>query len=390
MAARTYFFAGGGSGGHLFPGIALAEELCRRDPQSRIHFLGSERAIENTILASTPFAHHALPVEPLSKLRKTPFQFLRRNWSAWSNTQKLFVEHSPDWVIGLGGFISVPAVWSAHRRRVPILLLEQNAISGAATRWLAKTATHITLSFDQARQRLPQQVPVVFTGNPLRSNLVQAAKTVTKSQAHRTLLILGGSQGAESLNHAVSQALGQVRGLLSGWRVVHQAGAGRVADLDSEYRRQQIPAFVAEFFPNMAEQYAAADLVISRSGATTLAEIACFGCPALLVPYPFAADQHQRANAQVFVDRDAAVMVEQSRNPHETARKLCSSLSLLLTDCVRRDVMCQAAKALARPNAAQQVADLLLPISPDLSLRYDSAASPTFAPWTAHRQEYVS
>lgn len=368
MQPKTYIFAGGGSGGHLFPGIAVAEELRRRDASARIIFVGSPREVERRILAATPFEHRALTVESLALLRQSPFTFFQHNWSAWRQANSILAEQHPSWVIGLGGYISVPTVWAASRRGIPILLLEQNAIPGAATRWLASSASHIALTFAEARQHLRKNSPTSVTGNPLRVEVISAAsRRVDHIGDLRTLLILGGSQGAESLNDALVTVLPEIRAQLAGWRIVHQTGAGRAEKVAEVYRQLSIPATVADFFPDIAAQYSVADLVISRSGATTLSELACVGCPAILVPYPFAADQHQRANAVAYVNRGAAVMVEQLKEARETGQRLRGPLAELLTDTPHRAEMTRAMSELALPDATRTIVDLLLPAEATLT-----------------------
>jgi UDP-N-acetylglucosamine--N-acetylmuramyl-(pentapeptide) pyrophosphoryl-undecaprenol N-acetylglucosamine transferase len=383
----TYIFAGGGSGGHLFPGIAVAEELRRRDPSCGIVFVGSERPVERSILASTEFEHHALPVESLRELRHSPVRFVRKNWTAMRHAGAILKNRQPRWVIGLGGFASAPTVWTAWRMNIPILLIEQNVIPGAATRWLSRCARHVCLSFDETRGRLRTAVPTVVTGNPVRETILEARRSHRRGPAVadgglcRTLLILGGSQGAESLNDSVAALLPDLREALSDWRIVHQTGPDRSAAIRTSYQEHGLAAVVDDFFPNIAEQYAHADLVISRSGATTLAELACVGCPALLVPYPFAADQHQTANALAFARQGAAVVIQQASTPAETARRLRAPLINLLTDSQRRNAISQAMARFARPDAAGKLVELLLsdpafgsPHSPSAELRHSESA----------------
>jgi UDP-N-acetylglucosamine--N-acetylmuramyl-(pentapeptide) pyrophosphoryl-undecaprenol N-acetylglucosamine transferase len=361
MDADTYIFAGGGSGGHLFPGVALAEELLRRCPDSRVLFVGSERPIEKTILQPTGFTHHPLPVEPPRRLPQSPIHWLRRNWCAWRMALRLLAMEEPRWVIGLGGYISAPTVWAARRRKIPVLLMEQNAIPGAATRWLAGCARQVCLSFEESRRWFRQGTPTTVTGNPIRESIRRVAEERRQNAERepKTLLILGGSQGAESLNEGVVRLLPELRPALAGWRIVHQAGAGRSALLRERYRHLSLAAVVEDFFPDLAAWYAQADLAISRAGATTLAELSCMGCPAILIPYPFAADRHQAANAEVFVRCGGALSVSQGASAEATALRLKGPLLSLLTDERRRDAMSQAARRLARPDAAERIVELL-------------------------------
>lgn len=373
-----YLFSGGGSGGHLYPGIAVAENLRRRDPGCEIVFVGSERPVEQAILQPTGFEHHPLPVRSFQDLRRTPWRFLQGNWAAIRQARTILQSKQPRCVIGLGGFASAPAVWMASRLGLPIVLIEQNAIPGAATRWLARFAQRIGIAFEETRRHLPAGAPIILTGNPLRNSIATIDPERSHEHEQRTLLILGGSQGAESLNDAVTSLLSELQHDLRGWRIVHQTGAGRADQVRDQYRRwakiieeptTESPAdqslsraFVADFLPDMAEWYAKADLVISRAGATTLAELACAGCPSLLVPYPFAADQHQAANASAFVQAGAAVMIQQSTTAAETVNRLRGPLLDLLREETRRKLMGQAARKLARPDAAQRLTELVLEI----------------------------
>ncbi|MFO0919728.1 MAG: undecaprenyldiphospho-muramoylpentapeptide beta-N-acetylglucosaminyltransferase [Planctomycetaceae bacterium] len=360
--AATFLFAGGGSGGHLYPGIAIADELRRRDTNSRIVFVGSERPMEADILQSTGYRHYPLPVESLRELRRWPPRFLWRNWRAWRKAQQIVSSERPQAVIGLGGFASAPAVWAAARQGIPITLIEQNAVPGAATRWLARSAQQIFLTFEEAKRHLPATANTLVTGNPVRAELQSISRPQSGEQAddRQSVLILGGSQGAESLNNAVMQVWASGALELNRWRVIHQTGKGRAESIRDQYREFKMDAQVEEFFPNMAEQYAMADLVISRAGATTLAELLCVGCPSVLVPYPFAADQHQAANAAVLEQCGAAVMVRQTDDAKETAQRLIHAIQPLWCDRTRRAAMSAAARTLARPDAAQRAADVIL------------------------------
>ncbi len=390
----TYLFAGGGSGGHLFPGIAVADELRRRSPAARCVFVGSERPVERVILQPTGYEHHALPVESLQELRRRPARFLLRTWSALRSARRILLTERPRRVIGLGGFASVPTVWSARRLGIPVLLIEQNVIPGAATRWLAGCARQICLSYEETQGRLRPGLPSVITGNPVRSDILHAASRRLMRPAAgngqlKTLLILGGSQGAESLNAAVVHWASNGCSQLADWRIVHQTGPGRAADIRAQYEALGLSAVVEEFFPNVAEWYVAADLAISRAGATTLAELACVGCPSVLIPYPFAADQHQAANADVFVRHGAALAISQAAAPAETASRLGEALPPLLVDPRRRELMRQSALRLARPDAARNIVDLMVYESRPINSRCETASPEGTISRPAHFEELV-
>ncbi len=363
----TILFAGGGTGGHLFPGIAAADELRRRDPSTRVVFVGSTRSIESTIVAEHGLEHRMLPVEPLPTLKRNPLRFLFRNWAALREAIRLLKELRPDAVVGLGGYASAPIVWAASRRRIPVILIEQNVIPGRTTRLLSRFADHVCVSFSESISRLPKARHIVVTGNPVRASI---AKLYNRNSLELTdeepstfkqqqLLILGGSQGADSLNVAVMAAIKKLADQLKTWKIVHQTGPRDAERTRSQYQELGLTFVVEPFFHDMAELYSLSDLVVSRSGATTLAELACAQTPMILLPYPHAADDHQRANAQAFVDHNAAVLVEHSTPPETTADKLADALKSLIDDVACRKRMSHAAKKLAHPDAAQMFADVI-------------------------------
>ena len=363
----TILFAGGGTGGHLFPGIAAADELRRRDPSTRIVFVGSTRSIESTIVAEQGLEHRMLPVEPLPALKRNPLRFVFQNWKAWRGAIRLLKELKPAAVVGLGGYASAPIVWAASRHRIPVILIEQNVIPGRTTRLLSRFADHVCVSFRETILRLPNARHVVVTGNPVRASIaklynrrsLEISEEGTSTFKQKELLILGGSQGAESLNVAVMAAIKKLADQLKNWKIMHQTGPRDAERARSQYQDQGLSFVVEPFFHDMAELYSRADLVVSRSGATTLAELACAQTPIILLPYPHAADDHQRANAQVFVDHHAAVLVEHSTPPERTADELADVLQSLIDDTSRRKRMGQAAKELAHPDASHAFVNVI-------------------------------
>lgn len=358
MMSDTILFAGGGTGGHLFPGIALAEELLSRNSDIRVLFVGSDRLIERQILEAHRFPHVALPLLPLRQLWKRPGRFLWRNWQAVAQARRIIGENRPRAVVGLGGMASAPPVWAAHRAGVPVLLLEQNAVPGRATRWLAPCARVICTAFSECLEHLPTNIPALPCGNPVRREIRQLACEVAGPPTH-TILVLGGSQGAESLNAAVVHMVCRHRDLLRGWTIVHQTGARQANRVRLAYGQAGVPHLVTEFLSDISEQYRRADLVISRAGATTLSELACAGKPMIVIPYPHAADNHQQANAEVFLRHGAAVIVQHAESASQTAERLWAAMQPWFTDTVLRHAMGAAARGLARPEAAERIVSLL-------------------------------
>ncbi len=378
---RTVIFAGGGTGGHLFPGIAVARELLAREPDARLVFVGSQKPIERDIVGSAGFEHIALPSVSPSFVPTRIGSSLSSNWRAYRQARAIIACERPSVIVGLGGFASVPPMLAAWRAGVPIVLLEQNVVPGKATRFLSRLAEVICLPWAQAAGGLPRGVKVVVTGNPIRAEIARLAETIRDSGqleasarpdsgdaslASRaiveqpTLLILGGSQGASSLNTLVLDVIAGRRAVLAGWRIVHQSGAADLEAIRQRYSALSLDAEVLPFIADMAVAYRRATLVISRAGATTLAELACAGLPAILVPLATSAHDHQRLNARLFADHSAALVVEPSASLADSLR---SSLDQLLSDRPLRDCFRQNILALARPQAASAVLEILHDLS---------------------------
>jgi UDP-N-acetylglucosamine--N-acetylmuramyl-(pentapeptide) pyrophosphoryl-undecaprenol N-acetylglucosamine transferase len=243
------------------------------------------------------------------------------------------------------------------------LLLEQNSIPGRSTRWLSRWADSVCLSYPESAKYFSKRTPTHLTGNPVRREIAHLTGD-DKGQDELTskpptLLILGGSQGAQSLNEGMLWLLRTNPRVLAGWRIVHQTGTTQQAVIQAGYHDLGISAEVSAFLPDMAERYAASTLVISRAGATTLAELACAGLPAILVPYPFAADNHQWHNARTFEVAGAAVTALQGDSVDATGKILLDRLEQLLKQPDRVHVMSRAMRRLAKPDATESVLQVL-------------------------------
>ncbi len=356
--ARTIYFAGGGTGGHLIPGLSVAQEIQRRMPQIRLQFLGSNRPREEELVGAAGFAHLALPSESLAIVRRHPFRFGWRNWQATRKAHALFLQERPAAVVGLGGFACVPPVMAANRLRIPVVLLEQNIIPGRATRWLSHRADAVCISFSSTAEHLPSDVKLFDTGNPVRRQITELVAG-SHVQERRTLMILGGSQGANAINRAMLLVAEKLAAKLAGWTIVHQTGIDDWREVEDAYQRLELEHVTAPFFSDMPQRYDAAGLVISRAGATSLAELACAGCPTITIPYPHAADDHQRLNASVYEKAGAAMIVEQQNSVEATAKALAAATGEMLADSERRLTMRQAMHTLARPGATGAVADVV-------------------------------
>jgi UDP-N-acetylglucosamine--N-acetylmuramyl-(pentapeptide) pyrophosphoryl-undecaprenol N-acetylglucosamine transferase len=263
-------------------------------------------------------------------------------------------------VVGLGGYASVPMCWAAASARVPLVLLEQNAIPGRATRWFASRASLVCAAFAEARPYLKAGGPIRVTGNPIRAGFLSAADGKSRrGSADRQLLVLGGSGGSRTLNEQAPRALFKAQCHLSGWRIVHQTGPRDWESTSTLYRKLGLDATVVPFVERMERLLGESDLAISRSGGTTLSELAAAGVPALLLPYPKAADDHQRKNADVFAAAGAAQICDAREIDGRLDNAVAEQLAVLLGDESRRREMARVMQGLARPNAAWHVATMI-------------------------------
>jgi UDP-N-acetylglucosamine--N-acetylmuramyl-(pentapeptide) pyrophosphoryl-undecaprenol N-acetylglucosamine transferase len=353
-----YLFAGGGTGGHLAPGIGVAEQLRREQPDCRIRFVGAGRPVEQQMLEPTGFEYSVFETLPLNALKRRPHRFVMSHWTAFRKACRDIDQDQPAAVIGLGGFASVPFALAARKRGLPCLLLEQNTVPGKANRWLSKWHP-ICLTFEESAQCLPSQAVSHLTGNPLRAEIRELAiSNRPLPLKHPTLLILGGSLGSRQINESVINAIGQLATELTGWRVMHQTGPQGADEARKCYSNIGIAHEVAPFFSDMPVRLASATLAIARAGATTIAELSAVGIPAVLIPYPAAADDHQSKNARLFAEANAAVVVTPTDRSFEPV-DLAPDLAAMLNDRQRLLRMSESMKTLGKPDASANVATIL-------------------------------
>ncbi len=341
----------------------MAEAVLLRSPDVRIEFWGTDRPVERQILGrdtqtvtSTRFEHRTLPAESLSKLVRSPFKFLTANFRACRLAAQWLRENRPDAVLGLGGFACAPVVWAARRQRIPVLLLEQNVIPGRSVRWLSHWADRVCVSFSET---LPRVKNGIVTGNPVRREIAELHEHPARPQDRITLLVLGGSLGAQPLNQALIELAEQRPALFAGVRVVHQTGATGAEAVRAAYARHGIDHCVEPFFHDMAARYREATLLVARAGATTLAEAACAGLPAVLIPYPQAAENHQAANAAAYAKAGAAIAVAQGPTARQTALALEPALQPWLTQPSLLESAATAMRKQANPVATLRVLAVL-------------------------------
>jgi UDP-N-acetylglucosamine--N-acetylmuramyl-(pentapeptide) pyrophosphoryl-undecaprenol N-acetylglucosamine transferase len=358
--------AGGGTGGHLMPALVLAEALVTLDPGVEPVLVGAQRGVEAALLPSKPYRYHLLPVEPI--YRRSWWRNLRWPLIAWRVLRtggRVLDQERPALAVGTGGYASGPILFQALRRGLPVALQEQNAFPGLATRWLARRATQVHLGYPEAAQHLtPGPGTVVRThGNPIRPPAVTAADRTSarrRLEIERdttALLVMGGSQGSVRINRVVAE-------LLDGNALNHVVVLWSTGPNSwDEYGRYHSPPRrqVRAFWDPIDDAYAAADLVIARAGAMSTAELCAWGLPAILVPLPSAAANHQARNAESLAAAGAAVHLPESRL---TAQLLTSTIEDLLRFRNTLEEMRQAARARGRPDAARQIAgDLLALVS---------------------------
>ncbi len=351
---------GGGTGGHLFPAIAIAEAMCQRLPGTKLLFVGTRRKMDANSLARYGFSTRGIHCQGLKgkgllallqALLLLPVSFVEALWH--------LLRFRPHLVVGVGGYVTGPVVAAARILGRPTVIHEQNSVPGLANRKLGALATRICLSLPSSASFFPAG-KTMLTGNPVRRQILElAGKSPREIGDQVTILILGGSLGAHRVNELVVEALTQYGKLLpSGMEMIHQTGAADQERVRSAYEQAGVRATVAAFFTDMAEVYARSDLVVSRAGATTLAELAVLGKPALLIPYPFAADDHQYSNGRYYADRGGAVLLVEAEL---TGRKLAEALAALAGSPVRLR-MAEAMRSMGCPDAAERIVDVCLEI----------------------------
>jgi len=351
--ARRILIAAGGTGGHLFPGIAVADELRRREPTLDVVFVGTPRGLESRIVPRSGYPLVLLPVLPLNGVG---WLRLLRGLAALPlagiKATALLLRRRPLSVLGVGGYAGGPLLLMAALLGIRTVILEPNARPGFTNRMLRPFATRAACAWEDAMRWFGARA--VLTGNPVRGGF--AALPEPRLQPPLRLLAFGGSQGSRALNRALMEALPQLPGP-ERLAILHQTGPAMRDEVEAAYRQAARPAEVVAFLEDMERRMGEADLVVSRSGATTCAELAAAGRAAVLVPFAGAADDHQRVNARAMRDAGAALMLEESEL---TGTSLARSVAALVESPERLLSMQRAARGLARPDAAARVADLLL------------------------------
>jgi UDP-N-acetylglucosamine--N-acetylmuramyl-(pentapeptide) pyrophosphoryl-undecaprenol N-acetylglucosamine transferase len=349
--------AGGGTGGHLFPGIAIAEEFLSRSAEHRLLFIGTARGIEARLLPTLGYPLETLTVEGIKGrgLRKTLAALVKIPGSL-RESFRILAAFRPAVVVGVGGYASGPAVLAARLMGIPTAIAEQNAFPGLTNRILGRWVDRIFLTFSVSeRWFAPNRCQV--TGNPIRAAFREENEVQGRTDPRFTVLIFGGSQGAHALNRIVCDSLAALAPLKDRLRFLHQTGEKDLSFVNEAYRQSGFTAEVSPFIMDMAAAYRQADLLVCRAGATSLAEITVAGKASLLVPFPFAVNDHQTKNAEVLAQAGAAeIMPEKELD----GLRLAAAITRLALDPASIGRMARAAAALGNRRAAATIVDACL------------------------------
>ncbi len=343
--------AGGGTGGHVIPALAIANEL-KKNYGAEVLFIGTARGIENRLVPAAGYALQLVRVGALKNVSlmtraKTAFDLPRAVWDA----SRMLNEFAPDVVIGVGGYASGPAMLAAVVKHIPTLAFEPNVVPGFANRVVARFVSGAAVHFEETAKYFRH---AEVTGVPVRQAFFEIPLLTNKKRGGTsTLLVFGGSQGAHAINEAMIRCLPELRRQAPGIHIIHQTGERDYNDALAAYQSLDESAEVFKFIEDMPAAFARTDLVVCRSGASTVAEITAAGKPAIFVPFPRAADDHQRVNAEALSRSGAAVLVEESKLEGVW---LAETIAALLGDPRRLQAMSEAARGLAHPNAARDIA----------------------------------
>jgi len=352
-----FLLSGGGTGGHLFPAIALAEEILLRKKGNEVLFVGAERGIEREILPQKGYDCVFLNIKPLrgggllgliSGLLRLPIAIIR--------AMMIIRKFNPDAVIGSGGYACAPVIIAAYLMRKKRFLLEQNIIPGFTNRILGRFVDAVITAFKNSYKYFKAK-RVEWLGNPVRRQLFDNFINDSIEDEYFTVLVFGGSQGAHFINEMAVEAFRIINEKKEPINITHQTGRKDFEEIKNRYGSAGISAYVTEFIDDMSTAYRTADLVICRSGATSIAEITVCKKPSILIPYPYAADDHQRLNALELVDAGAAIMLEQKTLTPEI---LAEAILSLKRDPTRLKSMSEHASRIAKPEAAREIMDFVI------------------------------
>ncbi|MFV0345276.1 MAG: undecaprenyldiphospho-muramoylpentapeptide beta-N-acetylglucosaminyltransferase [Bacteroidales bacterium] len=364
METYKVIISGGGTGGHIFPAISIADKIKERYSDAEILFVGAEGRMEMKRVPAAGYEIKGLPVTGMPRKFSLSFiKFLLNLRRSLRIAKKIVKDFEPDVVVGVGGYASAPLIKAAIHLKVPAVLQEQNSYAGKANRWLAKHADAVCVAYEKMDNYFPPE-KIVLTGNPVRKDIVDCVK-INKERAldffrinnqKPVILILGGSLGAKTINDAMLSNISRLSQVYANF--IWQCGSRDYTYISNKTRRDGLPLNVKlyEFLDSMDMAYASADVIVSRAGAGTISELCLIGKPTLLVPSPNVAEDHQRKNALALVSKEAAAMVED-----EDARNLLiNEMVNLASDESKKTRLGANIKKLARPNAVDRIVDIVI------------------------------
>ena len=369
LSKKRILLAGGGTGGHIYPALAIADELKLRLPDAEIRFAGTREGLESAIVPKSGYSLELIRAAGIERrLTLNNISNLAQSVMGIADSNRLLGAFKPDLVIGTGGYVCGPVLLSARLRKIPILLQEQNAVLGVTNRLLSRFADRIALGVPEAMQGIADKKDKVFvTGNPVRPEFFSIRRADVRlklglSDEQRLIVVTGGSRGARNLNRAARELHQSVMASHPNWTLIHATGRSQWEETKADFEVNNIPVDsknqrIVPYLENMPELLHAADLVVSRAGALALAEIAACGLPSILIPYPYAAENHQEKNASAFVAAGAAAMLKDSELEEGV---LLHQVEDILNTKGKLAIMGAASKQLAKPKATEEIADLAI------------------------------
>ena len=366
MAVKSFFFAGGGTGGHIYPAVAVAEQISRIAPDSKIHFFVSGRDIDKHILSKTNFEYTELPAVGFSVRPGRFINFCRMFLSSRRIAAEVIRKSERPVVIGVGGYVAAPVCWAGHRLKTPVALLNVDIVPGRTNKLMARWADRIFVQFEETTDYFGgSRKKVSVVGCPLRAsfenpNPQKAKDALGLDNTKKILLITGASSGSQNINRTVCSLLEKIDGYADGWQIIHLAGKANFEEVKAGYANAKIRHKVVDYWDDIADLLAAADALIGRSGAVSVAEYAAAGVPSICMPYPYHRDVHQYLNAGKLVEVGAAVIVDDVGDEKDRREWLWEELEPILKDDEIRRQMKEGCKSAARKDAAKRIAEELL------------------------------
>jgi len=368
MDDKQIFFAGGGTGGHIYPAVAVAGQIAKIEPTAKIRFFCSNRNIDKQILGQTGFEYTILPAKGFSFRLGKLIGFFSSFLQSYKIAKEAIGERTDVVVIGVGGFVSAPVCLAAHKCKVPVALLNVDIVPGRANKIVARWADEIFVQFEETRQYFAKRkAKISVVGCPLRSGFSspepnKAIEQLGIDRKKKILLITGASSGSENINKTVCSLLKKLDAFADNWQIVHLTGRGNFEKVSGGYVDAKISYKVVEYFDDMPDLLAAADLVIGRSGAVSVAEFAAAAVPSICMPYPYHKDRHQYLNAGKLVEAGAAIIVDDLPDEKDRAEWLWEELQELMKDRKKRQEMAEACREIANLDADIQIAEKLVRI----------------------------